>query len=71
MVYYGYYSEKQSISNSTIYIYLNAAGEKIKVTEITTIKKDAVELTKNFTDNTYMREVIKYDSKIHINKTFN
>ena len=70
MTYYGYYSDTQSQATGYIYIYLNNAGDQISVSEVTSIKKENDEITKNFKDSKYIGEVTKYDSKIKVHKRF-
>ena len=70
MTYYGYYSDAQSRATGYIYTYLNAAGDKIEVSEVSFTKKDGDEMTKYFKDNRYMGKVIKYESKIKVIKGF-
>ena len=70
MTYYGYYSDAQSRATGYIYTYLNAAGDKIEVTEVSSTKKDDDEMTQYFKDNRYMGKVIKYESKIKVTKGF-
>ena len=70
MTYYGYYSDVQSRATGYIYTYLNATGDKIEVTEVSSTKKDDDQMTKYFKDNMYMGNVIKYESKIKVIKGF-
>ena len=70
MTYYGYYSDAQSRATGYIYTYLNATGDKIEVTEVSSTKKDDDEMTKYFKDNMYMDKLIKYESKIKVTKGF-
>jgi len=66
---HGYYSQAQAEMNGKIYVYHNQNNEEIETTTVISRKKS--DITKYFSDNTYVGELVNYVKTITINKNAN
>ena len=60
MTLYGYYSQKQYEANGITYIYKNISKKEIHLTQVSNKLLSDTELTKIFSDNIFMGEVLEY-----------